>query len=60
MALTPRQLAFDAAVKARANFLYRGIANLEDLRAGDPSLAPVVDQMVLMRDALNAALAIEG
>jgi len=60
MPLTARQIAFDAAVKARADFLYRGIADLDQLRGEDSTLGITIDQMILMRDSLNDALALEG
>lgn len=60
MILTAKQAAFDTAVKARGEFLCRGIANLEKIRARDVTLAPIIDQMVMMRESLNAALAFEG
>ena len=44
--LTPRQVAFDAAVKARKNFDYRGIADLEELRQRDPARSPQLDQLI--------------
>ncbi len=56
---TPRQIAFDAAVKARNNFDYRGIADLEELRAGDPEGRQFA-QLIQLRDSFNEALAAEG
>jgi hypothetical protein len=58
--LTAKQLAFDAAIKAQSNFEYRGIADLETLREKDPTFGPAIDQLVEIRESLNAALALEG
>jgi len=58
--LTPKQVAFDAAVKAQCNFDFRGIADLEALREQDASLGPVVEQLIEIRDIMNAALLVEG
>ncbi len=58
--LTPKQTAFDAAVKAQNDFNYRGIADLEALREDDASLGPLIDQLIEIRDGMNAALALEG
>ncbi|OFV97156.1 MAG: hypothetical protein A3H28_14685 [Acidobacteria bacterium RIFCSPLOWO2_02_FULL_61_28] len=58
--LTPKQVAFDAAVKARRNFDYRGIADLAELRERDPARGPQLDQLSQLRDSFNAALAVEG
>ena len=58
--LSPIQVAFDLAVKARRNFDYRGIANLEELRGRDPERGPQLDQLIQLRDSFNAALAVEG
>src|SRR5256885_14211768 len=57
---SPKQIAFDAAVKARNDFLYRGIADLEELRERDAALGPLIDQLIQIRETLNAALAVEG
>jgi hypothetical protein len=58
--LTPKQITFDAAVKARGNFDYRGIADLEELRERDPERGPQIDQLIQLRDSFNAGLAVEG
>lgn len=58
--LSPQQVAFDAAVKARNDALYRGIADLEELRERDPGRGPQIDQLIHIRDAMNGALAVEG
>lgn len=58
--LTPNQSAFDEAVKAQANFDFRGIADLDALREQDASLSPLIDQLIEIRDMMNAALAVEG
>jgi hypothetical protein len=58
--LTPKQVAFDAAVKAQANFDFRGIADLEVLCDHDASFGPLVHQLIEIRDMMNAALAVEG
>jgi len=58
--LTPKQLAFDAAVKAQSNFDYRSIADLEALRERDASLSLFIDHLIGIRESMNAALAVEG
>ena len=58
--LTPNQIAFDAAVKAWRDGLYTGIADLEALREANPSLGTRIDELIVIRDGLNAALAVEG
>jgi hypothetical protein len=58
--LTPKQVAFDAAVKAQRNALYTGVADLEALRESNAALGPLVDQLIVIRDGFNAALAVEG
>src|ERR1035437_5766947 len=58
--LSPKQIAFDTAVKARNNFLFRGIANLDELRERDASLSPLIDQLIEIRQTFNDALAVEG
>lgn len=57
MAQSTEQVAFDAAVKARCNALYTGIANLEQLRQGGPSLGPWIHQLTTIRQFFNDALA---
>jgi hypothetical protein len=44
--LSPQQAAFDAAVKARNDALYQGIADLDELRERDPGRGPQIDQLV--------------
>jgi hypothetical protein len=58
--LNSKQVAFDAAVKAHKDALYRGIADLEELRERDAALGPLIDQLIEIREAFNAALAVEG
>ncbi len=60
MVLSPKQIAFDMAVKSRNNFDYRGIADLEELRQRDSSLSTFIDQLVEIRQSFNGALAVEG
>jgi hypothetical protein len=59
MVLSPKQLAFDAAVKAMRNALYRGVADLEFLSTtlDDDAL---VFSLFSIRDILNSALQVEG
>ncbi len=58
--LTPKQSAFDAAVKLRADALYRGVADLEQLRQTDATLNLLIDQLIEIRQSFNDALAVEG
>lgn len=60
MRLSSSQRAFDASIKAQNNFDYRGIADLDHLRKGEPALSPLIEQLIEVRDAFNAALAVEG
>ena len=57
---TPKQIAFDAAVKARRNALYEGIADLDELRQRGAAFETLTDQLITIRDMFNAALALEG
>jgi len=56
----PEQVAFDAAVRAQADALFRGIADLERLREDDPGRAVQIDRLVEIRAAMNAALGAGG
>jgi hypothetical protein len=56
--LSDKQIAFDAAVQAKRDFMYPGIADLDALRG---QYSPeFIDQLVTFRDGFNAALAVEG
>ena len=52
MGVSPRELAFDAAVKSWSNFDYRGRADLHQLE--------IRDRLIAIRQLFNDALAVEG
>lgn len=58
--LTPKQSAFDAAVKSWNDFDFRGIANLDYLRTQEPSRATEIDHLIQIREFFNLALSVEG
>jgi hypothetical protein len=60
MPLTPKQIAFDVAVKSHRDFLYRGIADLDEIRRQDSTLSVLVDRLIDVRYLYNEALAVEG
>jgi hypothetical protein len=57
--LTSKQRAFDEAIKARNNFDYPGIYDLDQLR-DDPTKRDRLNTLTVVRDYFNAALEVEG